>query len=785
MFSIMALPKNHKPALIIAGLFILSAASLGFEVSLTRIYSYLFVQSYVYIIISCSMAGLGFGAVLMYFLGGDLRKRVLGMLIPVPAVMLFLLLLINTGGTVLWASLAVTFIVFASIGTIQVHIFQSAGIAVSRLYAADLTGAAAGSLLSYLAMNGLGTLATIYLLIALMTAACFMVYTRFFGTGKYTIVAGAAAMVLIIVGYAGSLGQNMYPDSTWQKEMTVMLENRERNPEITETRWTAFGRVDVVENDNPYFKTMFIDGGAGTKMIRMEGGQVSGAVARSLLLEYMGGIPLLVVEDEDRNRAAVIGSGGGIDAVTLLLADYKHIDAVEINPEFIDIVREQKDYAGGIYSDHPRIDVHYDEGRSFLRNSDAPYDLILMGLPIIKSLRNFSNYALTENYLFTVEAFTEYINALEPGGFLVIISHYPNELRRLYANAVSALQNKHGISASLATQHMVSIGTDRNPTLVVKSGVISPKERSGFNTILTQLPVTGSTNFVPFSSAGLPEAPFNPDMVALSRGVITLDEFVRKADEDISPVTDDSPFFYQMSPGLPRELSTVGLVLLFAVALVVLLFFLRPLKTVAPELKSTTVLRFFSFGCIGLGFMLVEIGLLQKFIVFWHHQTLALSVVLTVILAAGGTGSLIAGKIRGRKAFLWTVLVIILIQTFAGFFLETALKGAEDLAAAAKFLLTLALAFPVFIFMGVPFPYLLRQAAGPEGETSLYPWMMGFNSLATLGGGVTAMILAMAFGYRLVIAAGILLYLALFVLTLAIRPIHRTADSGYSRVSHG
>jgi spermidine synthase len=463
----------------------------------------------------------------------------------------------------------------------------------------------------------------------------------------------------------------MHPNQMWQKEMTLMMDNEDTSPRITRTDWTSFGRVDLVETDNPLFKTLFIDGGAGTKMIEMRDGKVRPAVAESLLFSYMGGVPLLIVEQEDREKAAVIGSGGGIDVVTLLLADYKKIDAVEINPDFIRLVQDESEYNGGLYNGHPRVFVHNDEGRSFLRDQNEDYNLILMGLPIIKSARNFTNHSLTENYLFTQDAFAEYLEALEPGGFLIVIAHYPNELKRLFSNAIKSVSEKYNISESIATQHVASIGDDRNPTLILKSGVFSPAEVNGLRAILTNLPVSGSVNFIPFSGESTGDVQFDRGMVALARDEIDLAQFIDAHNEDISWVTDDSPFFYQMTKRLPSELRTVLLTVLVLTVGAVAGFILRRRDETLNIPRWNSLMMFLSFGCIGIGFMMVEIEMIQMFTVFWHHQTKALSVVLASILAAAGTGSLLSSRIKNTKTFVAVMGLLLILQVLYAFYAVT------------------------------------------------------------------------------------------------------------------
>ncbi len=778
----MVIPKALRKTVILTSLFLLTAASLSLQVSLTRLFSFLFVQSYVYIIISISMAGLGFGAVTAYFLKDRILHRVLLAAAGIPVLMLIGLFLLNSLSTMLIPSLVCTFLLYASVGIMQIQIFQKSEIPVSQLYAADLIGASVGSLLSYAALNALGTIDVLYLTILILCIIFTIIYRMFFPVRSVVTVLLISAAVLLVTSHTLGLGSRMFPDQDWQKEMTIMLDDPGSDARITETSWTSFGRVDLVETNNPLFKTMFIDGASGTKMIQMEQGTVSRAVAESLLFGYMGGLPLLIVGEDQKDRAVVIGSGGGIDVVTLLLAGYRQIDAVEINPDFIRIVKEQSEYTGGIYTDNPKVNVYLDEGRSFLRSASHRYDLILMGLPIIKSVRNLSNHALTENFLFTHQAFSDYLGALEDDGYLVIIAHYPNELRRLFANAVRALQLEYQITAAEASRNLVSIGDDRNPVLIMKRSAFTNSELIGFETIVQNFPVAGSTTFIPGGDSGQNPGMLNdPAMEGLSEGRLSLDQFIDASEEDISWVSDDSPFFYQMTRGLPPELKLVGAVIPALMVLMIILFLKQVPLHRGENSGNGRFLKFLSFGVIGFGYMLIEVAILQKFINFWRHQTLALSIVLAVILIASGLGSLLSSRLTRNRGFVAVLGTIVVLHLLLLFGLESVLSSMERAAPSMKFLVTAAVVFPVFFFMGMPFPYLLKTSVDPHRGAVLYPWLMGFNSIATLSASILAMVLAMTLGYRSVHWAGLSFYVIQALIVLY--SIYKEPVTDYSSTS--
>ena len=266
-------------------LFVLSAASLGFEVSLTRLFSYLFIQSYVYILISLSVAGIGFGAVLTYYIYGKSRARLSSLVAPLPPFLVLLLFFINSYHTLLIPSLILSFLIFFAVGIFQVLIFQESGIRPAYLYAADLCGAALGSLFSFLLLNLGGAPNSLSISSLLLAVAGIVIYLSYYRRRRIAVGLLLLTTVAAGIGLFAGFESKLLPNKDWQKEMTVMLESENRIAQIVETRWTAFGRVDLVKTENPLFRTMFIDGAAGTKMIEMKGGRVQESLARNLLFK--------------------------------------------------------------------------------------------------------------------------------------------------------------------------------------------------------------------------------------------------------------------------------------------------------------------------------------------------------------------------------------------------------------------------------------------------------------------------------------------------------------------
>lgn len=756
------LAKDFMPAF---SLFVLTFCGLALEVSLTRLYSVIFLQGYVYLVISLSVAGLGFGALWVYYLNEKSLQLIFQLLSFFPLLTFILIVGVNHFAIPFVFSLLPTALLFVYIGLSTTYLFQKTSLSISLLYFIDLCGAASGAISSFYLLNAFGAVKAIVLFLVLMSLSIGLIVHLFFRKQKYWVAIYLFMLVISTSLLCIDLNHVVSPRHNRLKDMSTVLEDKQRKSRIAETRWTAFGRSDLVETGNPLFKMLYIDGAAGTKMVRTEKGNVDPAFKRALTYDYIGGIPLLPIPDAERESAVVIGSGGGIDVVALLTAKYKKITAVEINPDFIEIVKKHSDYNGGIYNNHPKVLLVNQEGRTFIRSAGRRFDLIHMSLPIIKSARNIGSYALTENHLFTYEAFNEYWEALNPNGYLIVVAHYTGEAYRLVANIIKALKSK-GISSQAAMKHVVLIGRDSAPALVLRKKAFTAEDAEIYYGMIRTLGQEGSSNYIPYvdqhiiqyndwETGQVKSKPMiNELLYELSRGAIDLERYVALHPENVSWISDDSPFFYQMKKKLPKEIMVV-----FLITLLILLLFTFFFRTRSAPKKKLSSNYFIFFGIIGSGFMLIEIAVIQKFVLFWGHQTLALSYLLSLILLSTGIGSYVSGIVRMSETKLKSSLLLIIVFIGIFFFLSDHVLDTYALASnAVKTTLSAVLIFPLFFMMGFPFPTLLANIKQKPMGIQLFPWMIGINSISTMMGGCIAIMIAMLWGYSHVFLTGMLLY---------------------------
>jgi len=490
-----------------------------------------------------------------------------------------------------------------------------------------------------------------------------------------------------------------------------------------------------------------------------------------------------------------------MDVLMALYQGAETIDAVELDYQLVDLVQHKyAEYAGRIY-DPATSNVHVAEARGFVARTDKLFDLIQLSLLDSFNTSVAGGYAINETYLYTVEAFQEYLRHLKPGGFLAItrwLKLPPRESLKLFATAVEALEAS-GVSDP--GQRLALVRSWNTTTLLVRKGDFSHPERERIREFC------GSRSFDIDYTAGLQGSDVNRYNIV--EGPLVYDgamallgeqrrDFIQDYKFDIAPATDDRPYFFHFikwstlaellalrkQGGLPLiEWAFPILVLTLVQAfLASLLWILLPLHFLGPlpgpgHIRSRICVYFL---CLGLGFMFMEIAFIQKFILFLSHPVYAVAVVLSSFLVFAGLGSSLSRKwarwVEGRNpsdpgmSAILSVTGIIFFSSLYTFTLPHLFERFIGLHDFAKILLSMALIGPLALFMGMPFPLGLKRVA--ESAENLIPWSWGINGCASVTGAVLATILAIQWGFRTVTVLALILYaLAAAVLRKPLIPI--------------
>ena len=760
--------------------FLLGLTGLAFEVALTRVFSVMLTYHFVFAIVSAAMLGLGLGGLLFKRFGGDAPESAvfLGALVfslsLVGSVVLILTLPIagsqELAGARFWVYLILAVAPFCAAGLALSGLFQRFPGRSSYLYGADLIGAAAGALAIVPAMDRLGAVNVIFVLAALAALAAVLLgfprRAHCFAALGVAVLFGAFTAGLIVSGRTLQVPIVNDPN----KEMAVIMANPSIGAWVIESRWSSFGRTDLVGSPAfPESMLIFVDGAAGSPMYdfnKIVADPQNRKIFESQTEAYF---PLSYLPPEQKRSALILGPGGGRDVVAALLAGVKDITAVEVNPDVVKIVRNYADFSGGIYSGRPGVKTVVAEGRNYVRTSRQNFDVIMAAIPVTKSSRSVEGYALTENGLFTTEALEDYLKHLNESGRLVIVSHSRAEIYKLVATTLEAF-GRQGVSEPEAMKHLYVVGSEMMPALVVQKQPLTIAEANVVSRKLHELGYDKQAFFVPWieqQTGPMGAPPLDGPLFSISRGSLSVSKLVAESALDLAPPTDDRPFFYKFERGLPSPFRTFAVLLAASVAGLAILLLLPTRRTAAPT-KFIPALRAFPrikvhlglFYALGIGYMLVEIALFQKLTLYLGQPQRALTVLLFSLLVGSGIGSLLTSlpwfhkRTTGPAAALGVAVVIVSLT----FLLQKVFATGIDPRLAAV-LVTL----PLGILMGCPFPIAVRRLAadGFEAQVSV---MWGVNGVASVLGSAQAMMLGITWGFSSALFAGAAVYVGVGVL---------------------
>lgn len=735
---------THSPSSRLAGLALLSAASLGLEITLTRLLSTLYYPPYVFAVLSLAILGIGLGAATVSW-QADWRR---GRYVPAYVASAGISALVLVVFTVLAASAAwqqaplfvLVVVPYVFIGMALATLFGAAAGESPALYFADLVGAGIGAVAIVPLLNtfppgipaGESTGAVdVILLIAALFGIAGMI---FHATDRPSLPAAVAIAAILVLGSNLRLTW-LTPDMASLASDKPIVQSLAGGT-LLRSDWDAFARTDLVDpgDGRPY--RLYIDGAAASIMPPAENDES--------LRRDVGFFPFATARPD---RVLVIGPGGGLDVWFGLQSGAEEILGVEVNPASVAFVKAYADYNGDLYG-RPQVRVIVDEGRSVLRRQDRLYDLIFLS-QVVTLAAERSGYALTENTIYTVEAFEEYLGHLRPGGQIALKLYDEATLTRALSTALAALR-RQGLTDAEALRHTVALLDPRSerpvPLLLVRNDPFGQEEA---------LQVGVAARRAGFAPLYLPGVVANPPLDAVEAGTTTFEEIIARSEINIVPPTDDRPFFFQFEWGIPASLRP----LLWGMAGIVVAA--AGLLAYAQRRLTDTVLRGapLYFAALGIGFIVVEIGVIQQTRLFLGHPTLAVTTVVGTLLVGGGIGSLAAGRLVddpdvpiwpaagvGGLLIIWVFLWPILSERF--------LAGSTS----TRLLVASLSLLPVAFLMGMPFPLGLRALGRYARSDRHVALAWAVNGVMTVVGSVVAVALAIVAGFTWVLMLGLAAY---------------------------
>ena len=804
--------------LLLAGIFLVSLSLLAFEITLTRLLSVMLLYHYVFAVVSLALLGLGAGGIFVHFFrprvpAGNERFGSLALLaglislsIPLSVILMIQLGYVESLRDNILLYCLLSFILFFLTGILLAEVFRMFPAISALAYGADLVGAAIGSLGVIFLLDAIGGINTSLFLGLAAGMAALLFTVKVLGRNTKRAIIPTASLLIVSALLGANLVGAYLPDipviatSSVKEIRHALYGSASSTGEITETRWSAFGRTDLVEfGDYPDLMRIYIDGTAGSPMYRFGGDfNTPSPTIDSLKANFTGYFPFFFLSKEERNNALVIGPGGGRDILLALAGGVKQITAVEVNKDLVEIVREYAWFNGGIYTDFENVDVVVDEGRNFLKRQKVKYDIIMLSLPVTQTSRSLEGYSLTENFLFTTESINDYLEHLTDEGRLVVVSHDDFTTWKLISISLAAL-GERGISHAAAMNQVYLLGLsspDTYPLFVLKKSPFTPEQSLLRHEKMSQLGYEPILSYFPHLG---PEGMTNPVLTALARGQITFNDIEKRmADEpgfDISPVTDNSPCFYKIDAGLPSPVSLVfwsSLVMMLLVLLGPPLYWKwRPVQEKTSsgnrkDFRQGPLHPIVLFSMLGVGFMLVEISLIQRFVLFLGQPVLSLAVLLFSILMGAGTGSLYSGRlaagrlIRGIAIASLSIAAVVTIYTFLLPFIFHELLG---LPLAIRLLAVVIALTPLGFLMGFPFPLGIRMLKEMKMEEYI-PWMWGINGIGSVLGSVATIVIAISSGFTGALLIGAGCYLIVFLTFRKHRlKIAQAQDGGKRQVS--
>jgi hypothetical protein len=754
------------------GVMLVSLSVLMLELILTRIFSVTMYYHFAFLAISLALFGSGASGIYIYLLPRFFRRERVSRQLALSAMIcaatiaaaLAVLLRMDLNLTNFEGNYGRLLVVYLAAGVpfffgglcISLALTHYAD-SVSRLYFYDLAGASLGCLLVIPALNLLGG-PTAMLAITLPLLGAATLFSR--SGARYLTV---PALVLLVV--AGGL---LFYDYNTQA-FAITNAKGEDGKKIIMQKWNSFSRVTVSgDPEKDSYLQIKIDSDAATSVGRFNGNLEPHENARHNIstLAYN-------LKEGRQPNVLIIGPGGGPDVVGALVFDASKVTGVEINPIIAReiMLNRFKDYSGSLY-EHPKVKVVVDEGRSYIRSAPEKYDLIQATLVDTWAATSAGAFALTENNLYTVEAFKDYVTHLTPDGVLTmtrwLLDPPQQELRLI--SLTRAMMTEMGMTEP--EKHIIIV-KDRGQSdrlavsFILKRSPFSNEEVEKIASVCEQ------EGFGPLYLPGHPQDNIFTKLI--------LAEDPKKIYEsyplNIEPTYDNSPFFFNnvrikeyrqaFSLNYESQKTNLGmfvLVALFVITLVlVAAFLIGPLAIFRREVLRTDRAKrlrlIFYFACLGMGFITVEISLVQKFTLFLGHPVYALAVILFSLLLFSSLGSYLTGRLNldtlGRSvqraiAAIWAI-VLIYIAVLPFFFYNYV-----GLPLPAKVVMAVAFLIPLALVMGMPMPIGIRLAH--REEAALIPWAWGVNGATSVLGSVATFILAITFGFNQALIVGLVIY---------------------------
>ncbi len=746
-------------------------ATLLMELTLTRIYSVIFYYHFAFLAISVALFGLGAGGVFSYVVNGwkgplylKLGRLAAWNSLSVVASLSFLLTRKGSPGNleliVIYFFSALPFLLAGAIVSLLISETIER---VERVYFFDLIGAAAGCLMLIPLLDTFGGPNTV-IAVAVMFAATSAIWYALAKEQRGRVAAVVLALALTAL-FVFNIRLD-WIDIRYAKGTT--LENERF------VKWNSFSRIAVSKEGGTNLPNIVIDADAATGIFTQNHNTMSEAGRKSIL----NGGPGLPYKLKPGAKTLVIGPGGGWDVSRALASGSKDITGVEINPIIATTVMREKfaNLSHQLYL-RPEIRIHVEDGRSFVRRSPEKYQVIQATLVDTWASTAVGAFSLSENNLYTADAFHDYLSHLSDDGLLAFTRwgfDPPRESLRLLSITIDALER---LGESSPAQHVVVAreGSNQIRGWGATDTVLLSRKPMTEEMVKHALDAMKESNMEVIYVPGIErKTPFSELLTTPNR-----DTFYANYQYNVTPVNDNRPFFfytvqprdiwnfltaasqenadYKINRAVPMLFGVLFVSLIATVVTLVL-----PPLVLGQKLPSDRKLRVFLlyFVCLGAGYIMIQVSLIQKFVLLLGHPTYALTVIIFSMLLSSGMGSFYSKRIVNNSAerLRIVLLLIVILVPVLGYFAGLATDIGPAWPIPVKMLVTVALIVPLGFLMGIPFPTGLGTLEGWEKSAVRWGWSM--NAASSVLGSAMAIFFAIYLGLYQTLVLGGLLYLA-------------------------
>lgn len=736
--------------------FLITLSGLILEVGLTRIYSASIWYHFTFVAISVALLGWGLGGFTVHLLKRTTRismdTAALVTLLYAGAIPLCLWLLVRFPFEIerLPLYFLAPLLPFFLAGMALSIVFDIHRATAGSLYFADLLGAALGAILVTLLLHVLGGEAA--LLAAAVAPAIAAVCLTFapaptLATASRELPAreprwvrllprairlvAMAGVVLTVFAVFSTVKFGTFrvvPGTT--KAMRNQMDAN-AGSRIRQTGWNAYSRIDAVEGVAPrHVARLYIDSDAWTSIYEWDG-RIDSA---SDLRDSYRALPFRLTPNAE---TLVIGPGGGADVVAALSSGSRKVTAVELNPLVLQFVRNYGARAGNLY-DRPDVETIQSEGRSFISRTNSKFDIIFLGFVDSWASVASGGLSLSENHLYTTEAFRAYYDHLTDNGILVIL-RWETDIPRLVSNSVATL------GAEAAAKRIVALQEKRSAPNEPKQMLFMLRKRpftASETAEITEKWTQAETVIIP----GGPAPPLIGDVLA---GRKTLAEYESESPRFVGPVGDDSPFYFAIERPFRMPRSIAGPLFKWllgpsVILLAVFVIFGRPRRAPIEPYAGSVIY----FAALGFGFIAVELALLQNLTLLLGHPIFTLSVLLFTLLAMGGIGSALSPRVSMRVA----CVAVAAIGALEAIVLPRLVPLLLPLPLWARIAIAVLLIAPLGLGMGIPFPRGLRETG--RGSLPAPPFYWGLNGIMSVLGSVATVFVALMAGFQAAMLMG-------------------------------